>query len=295
MTMPHPSDDPAEDATLVFQSGDRQSFVLSPVSWAGGACDIGRVHELNQDALALAAGQDEQGNRQTVAAVSDGVSTSANSELASELAAQTACRALTEVLDQGTDSPDQLATAMVEAFCAANEAIQQAAGDQTATGWSCTLIVALVNRGTILVGNVGDTRAYWFPDQGQPLALSVDDSLAQARIEMGIDRELAETGAQAHAITKWLGPSAWDPTPRLSRLTPRGPGWLCVCSDGLWNYASAPADLYAVLAALLARPQAPSSAAVLSTQLVDWAIGQGGRDNITVALVRVDRSADPTG
>ena len=61
-----------------------------------------------------------------------------------------------------------------------------------------------------------------------------------------------------------------------------GPGWLLVCSDGLWNYASDPSALRAqVDAAGTTDPPA------LAQALVEWAIGQGGHDNITVALARL--------
>ena len=43
--------------------------------------------------------------------------------------------------------------------------------------------------------------------------LSVDDSVAQARIAMGVPREEAENGPQAHAITKWLGRDSPDFVP----------------------------------------------------------------------------------
>ena len=66
-----------------------------------------------------------------------------------------------------------------------------------------------------------------------------------------------------------------------------GPGWVLVCSDGLWNYCSEPQ-----------RPRRPGGDAraarrgadplALAAALVDWANAQGGQDNITVALARID-------
>ena len=75
-------------------------------------------------------------------------------------------------------------------------------------------------------------------DATQPLELSLDDSVAQVRIAMGVSREEAENGPQAHAITKWLGRDSPDFSPRPASLTMAAPGWLLVCSDGLWNYVS---------------------------------------------------------
>ena len=89
----------------------------------------------------------------------------------------------------------------------------------------------------------------------------------------------------AHAITRWLGVDAPDHTPRVTSVVIDAPGWLLVCSDGLWNYCSPAEDV----AALVARTAARSAGEPLATAsaLVDWANGQGGRDNITVALARL--------
>jgi serine/threonine protein phosphatase PrpC len=72
----------------------------------------------------------------------------------------------------------------------------------------------------------------------------------------------------------------------VTTLRVQGPGWLLACSDGLWNYCSAPEDL----AAVARRVGAGSGAEPLATAsaLVDWANEQGGHDNISVALARVD-------
>ncbi len=68
-----------------------------------------------------------------------------------------------------------------------------------------------------------------------------------------------------------------------------GPGWVLVCSDGLWNYCSEAGDL----AALLAATSRTSGAEPLplAGALVDWANAQGGQDNITVALARIGAGA----
>jgi serine/threonine protein phosphatase PrpC len=63
------------------------------------------------------------------------------------------------------------------------------------------------------------------------------------------------------------------------------PGWLVVCSDGLWNYcsdASALADLAHEKLDLAQNDPLTAAGA-----LVDWANAQGGHDNVTVALARV--------
>jgi serine/threonine protein phosphatase PrpC len=155
---------------------------------------------------------------------------------------------------------------------------------------SCTFVAAVVEQDLVVVGSVGDSRAYWLPDSGSATTLTVDDSFAQEQIASGVPRLEAETGPQSHAITRWLGDDAPDHTPTTASMTINEPGWLLVCSDGLWNYCS-PAD---EMAALVERTVGASPGSVeplaLAGALVDWAIGQGGQDNITVALARMHPS-----
>ncbi|MEP7036537.1 MAG: PP2C family serine/threonine-protein phosphatase [Actinomycetota bacterium] len=155
---------------------------------------------------------------------------------------------------------------------------------------SCTFVAAVVEQSLVVVGSVGDSRAYWFPDSGLATALTVDDSFAQEQIASGVPRLEAETGPQSHAITRWLGVDAPDHTPTTASMKITEPGWLMVCSDGLWNYCSAASDL----AELVRRTASPSSAdaepLALASALVDWANAQGGQDNITVALARLHPS-----
>src|SRR5205085_776576 len=95
----------------------------------------------------------------------------------------------------------------------------------------------------LVVGWVGDSRAYWLPDTAEARQLSTDDSWAAEAIALGVAREEAESGPNAHAITRWLGADAPDPTPHILDATLDSAGWVLVCSDGLWNYCSEAAEL----------------------------------------------------
>ena len=150
---------------------------------------------------------------------------------------------------------------------------------------STTFVAALLEGRDALVGWVGDSRAYWFPDEGDPEQLSVDDSWAAEAIALGVPREEAESGPNAHAITRWLGADAPDPVPRTARRRLEGAGWLLLCSDGLWNYCSEAHDLAALVARTAEGAATPRD---LAGALVRWAVEQGGADNISVALARVE-------
>ena len=60
--------------------------------------------------------------------------------------------------------------------------------------------------------------AYWLPDaRRRQLQLTIDDSFAHEQIAAGVPRAEAETGPQAHAITRWLGRR------RAATIAPRPP------------------------------------------------------------------------
>jgi len=179
-----------------------------------------------------------------------------------------------------------LAAALRDAGAAAQVQAERAASDPPEDNPpACTFVAAALDATTLVVGWVGDSRAYWLPDDGVPLQLSTDDSWAAEAIAVGFSREEAERAPQAHSITRWLGLDAPDAVPRTVARRLDVAGWLLLCSDGLWNYRSEAADLKdlvrSVAAAIGSEPLA------LAEALVAWANEQGGHDNITVALARV--------
>ena len=142
----------------------------------------------------------------------------------------------------------------------------------------------------IVAGWIGDSRAYWLPDAGPAQQLSTDDSWATEQIRLGVPREQAEASPQAHAITRWRGQDSPSFEPRCSTAIPDGPGWLLVCSDGLWNYCSGASDMSELVRATAAR--ADGDIVATASELVGWANQQGGHDNITVALARLATAAE---
>jgi len=265
----------------------RDHFSEQPAPWVGMTCDRGIRHHRNEDAAALAA-DPEPGSR-AILVVCDGVSSSTDSDIASLAAAKAACEVLTVGRAQGLGTESSRVGAIVArlsaAVDAANEAVIANTSKDSPSPASCTFVAAVVEQNLVVAGNVGDSRAYWLPDAGEAVALTVDDSWAAELIAEGVPRQEAEAGPRAHAITRWLGTDAPDHTPRTTSLTADGPGWLLVCSDGLWNYCSEAVPL----AELVRRTAAEHGDEPLTTSsaLVDWANAQGGQDNITVALARM--------
>lgn len=277
---------PNPDATrdLSALNPMRRDYTTSPAEWLAGSTDVGRRHHFNQDAISVWAGSER---RTGVLVVSDGVSSSPNSDRASQIASRTVTELLSTRLEKNRFDFDQAGETFSQVFESANRAVLADGGDGRLVG-SCTLVVAVVEDDLIAVANIGDTRAYWLPDRDRPLQLSTDDSGAQAQIDLGMSREEAEASIHAHAITKWLGMDATDLEPRTVVLRARTPGWLMVCSDGLWNYASESATMATLLSQFWHSMPAGDGPDALTHALVGWANAQGGRDNISVCLARVE-------
>lgn len=267
-------------------ASERDHWTEAPRPTLGGVCDRGIRHDKNEDAMALGLAADA-----AVLVVCDGVSSVPDSDIASLAAARAARDVLVAGIAQSGSDTARVAAwsaSLVRAAEAANEAIATAVGDMAGRHDppSCTFVAAVVDGPHVVAGWLGDSRVYWLPDEGDPIQVSSDDSGANELMALGMPRAKAESSPQAHAITRWLGADAQDVVPRTAPTRAQGPGWVLVCSDGLWNYCSeavAMADL--VRSSQKVSGDAPEA---ICSELVRWANEQGGADNITAALHRIE-------
>ena len=274
-------------------SSPRDHWSEKPAPWVGGVCDKGIVHTANEDAMALAATAD---GSLAIIVVCDGVTSAPHSDRAALAASRAACGYLAAVpvppephgsVAAGiTYWTDALQSATTEANTAA-VGIAHTLGDP-AEPPSCTYVAAVVVDLLITVAWAGDSRAYWLPDTGDARQLTTDHSLGTELLASGKSRAEAEADPAFHTITRWLGADSVDHSPEFTSQTIDGPGWLLVCSDGLWNYASALGEMVTLLKDLSA--SAGTDPVPLAGALVDWANAAGGHDNITAALARCDPS-----
>ncbi|MFG2618094.1 protein phosphatase 2C domain-containing protein [Streptomyces sp. NPDC048507] len=243
--------------------------------------DRGLRHHRNEDSFAVAATALPDGSAATVAIVCDGVSSASRPDEASAAAAGAANEALLEALPRGAHPAEAMHGAILAAADAVNALAPPTPGAQNAP--ACTLVGAVVSGGVLTIGWVGDSRAYWVPDDRAALSrrLTEDDSWAAQMVAAGLMGEAeAYADVRAHAITGWLGADAYDLDPHTASFRPDHPGVVVVCTDGLWNYAESAQEMARVLPADAAdRPL--HSAQVL----VGHALDGGGHDNVTVAIV----------
>ncbi|MFB8248890.1 PP2C family serine/threonine-protein phosphatase [Streptomyces sp. NPDC055952] len=249
--------------------------------------DRGLRHHRNEDAFAIGTTALPDGSPASVAIVCDGVSSATRPDDASAAASKAASETLLAALPRGTHPQQAMHEAIVAASRAVNSLAQEPATAREhaphQNAPACTIVGAVVTSGLLVVGWVGDSRAYWVPvDRGAPPArLTEDDSWAAQMVAAGLMNEAeAYADERAHAITGWLGADAYELEPHTAAFKPDRPGVVVVCTDGLWNYAEAAEEMARVVP-LDAAAQPLHSARVLLGHALDG----GGHDNVTVALV----------
>ncbi|MER5516084.1 PP2C family serine/threonine-protein phosphatase [Streptomyces sp. NPDC002763] len=263
---------------------DHMEQEVGPVA---AVSDRGLRHHRNEDAFTVGRTALPDGTPAMLAVVCDGVSSATRPDEASLAASRAASEALLAALPQGTHPQ----AAMHEAIVVASQAVNALAEEPPAArehsphqnAPACTIVASIVTAGLLVVGWVGDSRAYWVPvDRGAPPArLTEDDSWAAQMVAAGLMSEAeAYADERAHAITGWLGADAYELEPHTASFKPDRPGVVVVCTDGLWNYAESAEEMSEVV---------PADAAVrplhAARVLVGHALDGGGHDNVTVALL----------
>ncbi|WP_374228351.1 PP2C family serine/threonine-protein phosphatase [Streptomyces sp. CNQ085] len=244
--------------------------------------DRGLRHHRNEDSFALSSVPLPDGSPAVIAVVCDGVSSATRPDEASAAAAESACASLRRSLPRGADPRQAVHDALVAAAEAVN-ALAPEPRDPVENAPACTIVGAVVAAGLLTVGWIGDSRAYWVPDDrsATPARLTEDDSWAAQMVAAGLMEEAeAYADARAHAITGWLGADAYEIDPHTASFTPDRPGVVVVCTDGLWNYAESAGEMAAAVPAD-ARTHPMRSA----RHLVGHALDGGGHDNVTVAVL----------
>jgi len=149
-----------------------------------------------------------------------------------------------------------------------------------------TLVVAVFRDLRLLVGHVGDSRAYRLR-AGRLQQITRDHSLLQEQIDAGlITPEQAAFSANKNLVTRAVGVEDTVLLETHQHEVQVGDLYL-MCSDGLSDMLDDTA-----IAQLL---QAHDSLELTSRALIDAANDAGGKDNISVILVRAPGAASPQG
>lgn len=147
-----------------------------------------------------------------------------------------------------------------------------------APGSGTTITAVSVLGDYMTIAHVGDSRAYWIDANGQIELITHDQSLVQRLIDLGqITEEEAKIYPQRNVLYCAVGQEEPYQAQILSKKV-RRPGYLLICSDGLWGQVSKQ-DMVSIIREY----KHPSSAC---KTLVKAANDAGGPDNISVIIVQ---------
>ena len=199
--------------------------------------------------------------------------------------------ALTKLVELILDTPDWTLTLkrerdvrivlqrMTQRFLQIDETLREEAKNYPAlTRMATTLTVAGILGTDLVIGHVGDSRAYLF--RGTELKqLTTDHTLAQALIDAGVaNRDDPATRSMRHVLTAAIGSMGELIDPQVERYQLKSGDRILLCTDGLTEMVDDK-----TIAEVL-RDATSSQSACKS--LVDLSLGAGGVDNITVIVAR---------
>jgi protein phosphatase len=244
-----------EDEARTGEGGSMTSLLFAARS------ETGPVRRTNEDAVVV-------GDR--LAVVADGMGGAPGGSLASSLAVA--------VVDAGFGGT--AASELAAVTRSANAAIfDRAAGDSRLEGMGTTLCAAgLLDEGSLVIVNVGDSRAYLLRDGGLR-QLTEDHTVTAEMVRRGeLDEVEAAEHPHRHVLTRVLG---GGPTVEVDAFTVdvEDGDVVMLCTDGL-SLELSNEDI----AELMSRGATPGELADL---LVESALAAGGGDNVTVVAGRV--------
>ncbi len=247
---------------------------------AYGRTDVGRRRKVNEDSFLVSP-------ETSLYAVCDGMGGHNAGEVASRMAIETISAFITRSAVEkeitwpwGLDATLSFdANRLKTAIRLANARVFQAADNrEELTGMGTTVVTALVSGDTMTIGSAGDSRCYLVRG-GELKQLTRDDSWVSAALGEGIlNSNDVERHPLRNVITKAVGArDAIDLDVLEHDLKPGD--LVMLCSDGLHGMVS-DQEIAGILRA------APGSLEETSARLVEAANEAGGRDNVTVVLLR---------
>jgi PPM family protein phosphatase len=225
--------------------------------------DTGRQRRANEDSLLA---------RSPLFVVADGMGGAQAGEVASRIAV--------ESFQEGLQDASQPERALATLALAANSRIHELShSNAEQAGMGTTLTAVYVGEREVAIAHVGDSRAYCLRD-GELLRLTDDHSLVDELLRQGrLTPEEAVEHPQRSVITRALGPEGTVEVDTRSFQARPGDVYL-LCSDGLTTML----DEETIAAIMRARPRLREA----GEALIAAANEAGGRDNITVVLLRLE-------
>ena len=204
--------------------------------------------------------------------VADGMGGAAAGEHASRLAAETVAE---YIFKHAEESKTETLVAALE--LANQRVMNEAAADASLEGMGTTLTAAYEDGDSVIVANVGDSRAY-LAEEDQLVVITEDQTwVHEVGRRLGLDEESLRTHPMRHVLTMAIGVSA-PLRVNCYSIKPQPGAIFLLCSDGLHGVVDA-----AIIAETLNSEQ---SLEAKCHSLIETARRAGGPDNITAILLR---------
>lgn len=175
---------------------------------------------------------------------------------------------------------------MTDRFLQIDEILRKEADkDRTLQGMGTTLTVAGALGSDLIIGHVGDSRAYLLQEE-KFTQLTTDHTLAQALIDAGVARpDDPASRSMRHVLTAAVGSLGEQIDPQVQRFKLRGGDKLLLCTDGLTEMVDDE-----TIAQVLREEKSAQDAC---QDLLDLSLAGGGTDNVTVVLAHFRSSLSP--
>lgn len=239
-----------------------------------GTTDVGRVREINEDSFVVAGFKDNMPLGYVLLA--DGMGGHNAGEVASSLAVETVNSELLKTIND--KEHDNIVYNLLSSLDYANKKVYELAlSDANKSGMGSTFVAAYIVDDKLYVANIGDSRAYLITN-GESTQITVDHSVVQELVERGtITPEEASVHPDKNIITRALGTEKLVDADVFEYSLKIG-DYVLLCSDGLCEMI--PESYFAKV---LTENENLEDAA---KELVNTANENGGRDNITVVILK---------
>ena len=236
-----------------------------------GITNTGLVRSENQDAYAAFTV-----GGYSAAVVCDGMGGTNGGRVASGIAVEQFEKELRAVLQENAGE-EQLRQATLYAISLANDAIRRAAAQNADyQHMGTTLVCALAKEDLVMVGNIGDSRAYHINGEGIR-QISRDHSVVESMVEKGnITPQEARRHPNRNLITRALGPDIQAQADTFAVAWHPG-DFILLCTDGLVNTVSDQEMLFEVLH--------DGDIESCLDHLMQISLRRGAPDNVTVVLL----------
>jgi len=215
--------------------------------------------------------------------VADGMGGMAAGEVASRLAISTLVNLVLNTSDWimrvGEWETEEVLQRMAERYRRIDTVLRtQAQNDPGLSGMGTTMTLAVSIGRDLILTHIGDSRVYLL-HRNQLHQLTRDQTLAQSLADQGvISQEDTATHKFRHVLTSALGGGKDRIAPEVRHLTLHNEDQVMLCTDGLTEFVTD-----ATIAAIL---RGAGSAQEACSALVELALRNGGKDNVTVVLAR---------